>query len=80
MFKYKENGEVLLNDFDESTIAKNIFLTGPNVRKGNTIFVIYIRQRFAVIANEIARRKHITIDEKLSYYKINLLFRWLLWV
>ena len=31
-----------LNDFDESTIAKNIFLTGPNVRKGNTIFVIYI--------------------------------------
>ena len=42
LFKYKENGEVLLNDFDESTIAKNIFLTGPNVRKGNTIFVIYI--------------------------------------
>ena len=22
LFKYKENGEVLLNDFDESTIAK----------------------------------------------------------
>ncbi|MGC3206673.1 hypothetical protein ACPTFY_15710, partial [Enterococcus faecalis] len=30
LFKYKENGEVLLNDFDVSTIAKNIFLTGPN--------------------------------------------------
>ncbi|HIB1820274.1 TPA: NAD(P)-binding domain-containing protein, partial [Enterococcus faecalis] len=72
LFKYKENGEVLLNDFDESTIAKNIFLTGPNVRKGNTIFcyIYKFRQRFAVIANEIARRKHITIDEKkLSYYK-----------
>ncbi|MGM0094748.1 pyridine nucleotide-disulfide oxidoreductase [Enterococcus sp. DIV0418] len=72
LFKYKENGEVLLNDFDESIIAKNIFLTGPNVRKGNTIFcyIYKFRQRFAVIANEIARRKHITIDEKkLSYYK-----------
>ena len=72
LFKYKEIGEVLLNDFDESTIAKNIFLTGPNVRKGNTIFcyIYKFRQRFAVIANEIARRKHITIDEKkLSYYK-----------
>ena len=61
LFKYKENGEVLLNDFDESTIAKNIFLTGPNVRKGNTIFC-YIYK--------FPRRKHITIDEKkLSYYK-----------
>ena len=75
MFKYKENGEVLLNDFDESTIAKNIFLTGPNVRKGNTIFcyIYKFRQRFAVIANEIARRKHITIDEKNCHtIKINL--------
>uniref|UniRef100_UPI002243D934 NAD(P)-binding domain-containing protein n=2 Tax=Enterococcus TaxID=1350 RepID=UPI002243D934 len=72
LFKYKENGQVLLNDFDESIIAKNIFLIGPNVCKGNTIFcyIYKFRQRFAVIANEIARRKHITIDEKkLSYYK-----------
>lgn len=43
-----ENGEVLLNDFDESTIAKNIFLTGPNVRKGNTIFC-YIYINFAKV-------------------------------
>lgn len=72
LFKYKENGQILLNDFDESIIAKNIFLIGPNVRKGNTIFcyIYKFRQRFAVIANEIARRKHNTIDEKkLSYYK-----------
>ncbi|MGH2179892.1 NAD(P)-binding domain-containing protein, partial [Enterococcus faecalis] len=33
LFKYKENGELLLNDFDESTIAKNIFLSVPDVRK-----------------------------------------------
>ncbi|MFG5420959.1 pyridine nucleotide-disulfide oxidoreductase, partial [Enterococcus faecalis] len=33
-------------------------------------YIYKFRQRFAVIANEIARRKHITIDEKkLSYYK-----------
>ena len=28
-------------------------------------YIYKFRQRFAVIANEIARRKHITIDEKI---------------
>lgn len=38
LFKYKENGEVFLNDFDELIIVKNIFLIGLNVCKGNIIF------------------------------------------
>ena len=59
-------------DFYDPPFPKIISLTGQMVRNAITIFcyIYKFRQRFAVIANEIARRKHITIDEKkLSYYK-----------
>ncbi|MDB1617085.1 NAD(P)-binding domain-containing protein [Enterococcus faecalis] len=72
LFEYKENGEALLNQFDESTVAKNVFLTGPSVRNGYAIFcyVYKFRQRFALIASEIAHRSELIIDQKkLDYYK-----------
>ncbi|WP_430611704.1 NAD(P)/FAD-dependent oxidoreductase [Enterococcus sp. DIV0876] len=72
LFACKENGEVRLNQFDESTIAENVFLTGPSVRNQSVIFcyVYKFRQRFAVIANEIAQRQGYALDQKkLDYYK-----------
>ncbi|MBK0041287.1 MULTISPECIES: NAD(P)/FAD-dependent oxidoreductase [unclassified Leuconostoc] len=68
------NNVSLLNDFDESIIAKNVFLTGPDVRHGETIFcyVYKFRQRFAIIAEEIMKRERLPIDTNiLTQYKHN---------
>ena len=50
-------GAPLLNDFDESTKTQGLFLVGPAVRHDEHIFcfVYKFRQRFAVVADEIAR-------------------------
>ncbi len=47
-----------LNRFDESTRTPNLFLAGPQVRQDKVIFcfVYKFRQRFAIIANQIAKR------------------------
>ncbi len=65
-------GEVSLNRFDESLRAPNIFLVGPSVRNQGVIFcyIYKFRQRFAIIAEEIAQREQLSIDQqRLSYYK-----------
>ncbi|MEM9838218.1 MAG: NAD(P)/FAD-dependent oxidoreductase [Pseudomonadota bacterium] len=51
-------GYAELNEFDESTKHKNVFLVGPNVQHDKAIFcfIYKYRQRFAVIVREILRR------------------------
>ena len=51
-------GYATLTENDESTITPGLFVSGPSVRHGNLIFcfIYKFRQRFAVIANEIAQR------------------------
>lgn len=48
----------LLTERDESTITPGLFLAGPNVKHGDLIFcfIYKFRQRFAVIARELAGR------------------------
>lgn len=70
----EEEGTVLLNDYDESLKAQNIFLVGPDVRHQNAIFcyIYKFRQRFAVIIEEIAKRENLQIDkEKIAEYQKN---------
>ncbi|NEZ65074.1 monooxygenase [Leptolyngbyaceae cyanobacterium CCMR0082] len=51
-------GYAALTENDESTLTPGLFVSGPSVRHGNLIFcfIYKFRQRFAVIANEIAQR------------------------
>lgn len=72
LFSYQENGEAILTDFDESTIHENVFLIGPHVHKENTVFcyIYKFRQRFAVIANQLAKKNQWPIkQEALAYFK-----------
>jgi putative flavoprotein involved in K+ transport len=52
------DGYARLNDEDESTITPGLFVVGPSVRHEKAIFcfIYKFRQRFAVVANSIARR------------------------
>ena len=68
----RQAGELQLNEFDESTLSSNAFLIGPSVRNQNVIFcyIYKFRQRFAMIAEEIAKRSGKKLDQELlSYYK-----------
>ena len=51
-------GYATLTENDESTLTPGLFVSGPSVRHGDLIFcfIYKFRQRFAVIANEIAQR------------------------
>ena len=67
-------GFPLLNEFDESLKTKNLFLVGPQVKHNNALFcfIFKYRQRFAIVAESIARRKRIsrwTIKKVLKNYK-----------
>lgn len=69
-----DGGYPLLNDFDESTTTKNLFLSGPQVKHGNALFcfIYKFRQRFAVVAEEIAYREGMaeeTVAPVLETYK-----------
>lgn len=68
------DGYPLLNNFDESTKTKNLFLVGPQVKHQNALFcfIYKYRQRFAIVAERIARRKKINtseINDILKNYK-----------
>lgn len=73
LFEHHE-GYPLLNDFDESSKTKNLFLTGPQVKHGNALFcfIYKFRQRFAIVAEEIASREKVAqqaIEPVLQEYK-----------
>ena len=56
LFELREDGFLLLNEHDESTVTPGIFLCGPAVRHDNHVFcfIFKYRQRFAVVAKAIA--------------------------
>ncbi|MYA12446.1 MAG: monooxygenase [Gemmatimonadetes bacterium] len=70
LFEWRDDDFPLLTENDESTVAKGLFLVGPQVRQGDIIFcfIYKFRQRFAVVANQIARRLRIS-TEPLEVYR-----------
>ena len=70
LFEWRDDDFPLLTENDESTVAKGLFLVGPQVRQGDVIFcfIYKFRQRFAVVANQIARRLRIS-TEPLEVYR-----------
>jgi putative flavoprotein involved in K+ transport len=72
-FEY-EDGIIRLSDQDESTLKENFFLIGPQVRHDDAIFcfIYKFRQRFAIVAEEIAKRlmhKKELIKQVIDEYK-----------
>lgn len=61
LFEHNDNYP-LLNDVDESTKTNNLFLVGPQVKHGNALFcfIYKYRQRFAIVAQEIAERQKVS--------------------
>ena len=75
LFEFEE-GYPLVNRFDESQKTQNLFLVGPQVKHGTALFcfIYKYRQRFAIVAEEIAHRNGIgpkTLEQVLSQYKYN---------
>lgn len=73
LFLFK-NGFPILNRFDESIQTKNLYLVGPQVKFENALFcfIYKYRQRFAIVAESIARRKLMSrrkIKKVLKDYK-----------
>ncbi|WP_059103477.1 NAD(P)/FAD-dependent oxidoreductase [Shouchella shacheensis] len=75
LFEWQTNGKPLLTkEADESTLTKNLFLTGANVQHENAVFcfIYKFRQRFAVIVRQLFERWGLPIDnEVLSDYRDN---------
>ncbi len=69
LFDWRDDGFPLLTENDESTVAKGLFLVGPQVRQDDIIFcfIYKFRQRFAVVANQIAQRLRISVEPLEEY-------------
>jgi len=74
-FAWTRSGHALLTECDESTRTPGLFVAGPQVRHGNVIFcfIYKYRQRFAVVANEIAKRLDVS-TEPLEVYRREQMF------
>ncbi|BBM83123.1 NAD(P)/FAD-dependent oxidoreductase [Candidatus Uabimicrobium amorphum] len=73
LFNFKD-GYPILNNYDESTRTNNLFLVGPQVKHRNALFcfIYKYRQRFAIVAETIAKRNKISrklIKEILHEYQ-----------
>ncbi len=73
LFQFREGFPLLTKD-DESRKTKNLFLVGPQVKHKNALFcfIYKYRQRFAIVAESIARRKRVsrlTIRKALKEYR-----------
>ena len=70
LFDWRDEAFPLLTENDESTLTKGLFLVGPQVRQDKIIFcfIYKFRQRFAVVANQIARRLRVS-TEPLEWYR-----------
>ena len=64
LFDWRDENFPLLTENDESTVTPGLFLAGPQVRQGNLVFcfIYKFRQRFAVVANQIARRLRVSTE------------------
>ena len=70
LFDWRDEYFPWLTENDESTVTKGLFLVGPQVRQDDIIFcfIYKFRQRFAVVANQIARRLRVS-TEPLEWYR-----------
>ncbi|MXX68601.1 MAG: monooxygenase, partial [Gemmatimonadales bacterium] len=70
LFDWRDEVYPLLTENDESTVTKGLFLVGPQVRQDDLIFcfIYKFRQRFAVVANQIARRLQVS-TKPLKWYR-----------
>ena len=71
LFERRDDGYLLLNEHDESTIVPGVFLCGPAVRHDNHIFcfIYKYRQRFAVVAKAIATSLELPAEGLEMYRK-----------
>jgi putative flavoprotein involved in K+ transport len=74
MFEWRDDGFPKLTASDESTRTRGLFLVGPQVRQRNVIFcfVYKFRQRFAVVADKIARRMKRSVKPLEEYRRQGL--------
>ena len=74
LFEWRDDGFPLLTENDESTVTKGLFLVGPQVRQGDVIFcfIYKFRQRFAVVANQIASRLRISAEPLEEYRRYGM--------
>ena len=71
-----EGSYPLLTDSDESQKTENLFLVGPQVKHGSALFcfIYKYRQRFAIVAEEIANRCDIPpskVQDIINEYRNN---------
>ncbi len=74
LFEWRDDGFPLLTENDESTVTQGLFLVGPQVRHGDIIFcfIYKFRQRFAVVANRIARRLRVSVKPLEEYRRYGM--------
>jgi len=74
LWEFRDDGMPLLTGHDESTRTPDLFLVGPSVRQGTHIFcfIYKFRQRFAVVANQIAQRLNIDTAPLEDYRRNNM--------
>lgn len=65
-----------LNEWDESTKTRNIFLVGPHVMHDRAIFcfIYKFRQRLAVVASQIAGRLGLDPTTTIAWYRHHNMF------
>ena len=75
LFDWRDEVFPLLTENDESTLTRGLFLIGPQVRQGDLVFcfIYKFRQRFAVVANQIARRLRVS-TKPLEWYRQNAMY------
>lgn len=63
-----DGDQIVLNEHDESTVAPNIFVVGPDVRHQQAIFcyIYKFRQRFSIIMEAVAKREGFDIAELIE--------------
>jgi hypothetical protein len=74
LFEWREDDFPLLTENDESTLARGLFLVGPQVRHDGVIFcfIYKFRQRFAVVANQIASRLRVSAEPLEEYRRYGM--------
>ncbi len=74
LFAWREDGLPDLSEHDESTVAPGLFLVGPSVRQRQVVFcfIYKFRQRFAIVADQIAQRLGLDRSPLAEYRKRGL--------
>jgi putative flavoprotein involved in K+ transport len=76
-FYWKDEKVVELTEKDESSKVEGLFLVGPQVKHNQVIFcfIYKFRQRFAIVAEEIARRLGVEVDQDIiENYRRNQMY------